>query len=68
MRDNPAARVMVDLHIASGQPVVRDPGILARILFERHQAGETEDELSRDYGIDRRAVEHAIRYVDAAAA
>jgi uncharacterized protein (DUF433 family) len=68
MRNNPSSNVMLDLHIASGQPVITDTGILAQVLYERNGAGETEDELARDYGLDKRTVEDAIRYIEAAAA
>lgn len=66
MRANPDARIMVDLFIASGQPVISDTGILAEFIHERHKFGETAEEIAEDYGIDVRAVADAIRYVEAA--
>jgi uncharacterized protein (DUF433 family) len=68
MRANDELRVMLDLKIASGQPVITDTGVLAQVLYERNQAGETSDDLASDYGLEQRAVEHAIRYFEAAAA
>jgi uncharacterized protein (DUF433 family) len=66
MRANPDARIMVDLYIASGQPVLSDTGILAEFIYERNKTGETIEEIAADYGIDERAVADAIRYVEAA--
>jgi len=66
MRANPDARIMVDLFIASGQPVISNTGILAEFIHERHQTGESIEEIASDYGIDERAVADAIRYVKAA--
>jgi uncharacterized protein (DUF433 family) len=66
MKNNPGARVMADLFIASGQPVVSNTGILAEFIHERHKYGETVEEIAEDYGIDERAVADAIRYIEAA--
>lgn len=38
MRANPYSRVMLDMHIASGQPVVTNTGILVQALHDRHGA------------------------------
>jgi uncharacterized protein (DUF433 family) len=66
MRANPDSRIMVDLFIASGQPVISNTGILADFIHERHVTGESIEEIAQDYGIDSRAVADAIRYVAAA--
>jgi uncharacterized protein (DUF433 family) len=66
MRHNADARIMVDLFIASGQPVISNTGILADFIHERHVTGESVEEIAQDYGIDERAVADAIRYVEAA--
>lgn len=68
MRANPERNVMCDLHIASGQPVLTDTGILAQVVFDRNKAGESSEELAADYGVSQRAVEHAIQYIADAAA
>ncbi len=66
MRANPHRHVMIDLHVASGQPVLTKSGILAEVLWGRHDAGETIEEIARDYDIDERAVADAIGYIAAA--
>jgi uncharacterized protein (DUF433 family) len=67
MRENHESRVMVDLHIASGQPVLTGTGILAEIVYGRNIAGESAEEIARDYELDERVVIDAVRYVAAAA-
>ena len=66
MRANPERRVMLDLNIASGQPVLTGTGILAEVLYGRFKAGESTIELAADYGVDERTIEDAVRYVEAA--
>jgi len=65
MRRNERSAVMVDLFIASGQPVITDTGILAEFLYERHKTGESIAEIATDYGLDERIVADAIRYIAA---
>lgn len=67
LRLNPERRVMVDLNIGSAQPVVTGTGILAEVLHGRFHSGESFSELAKDYGVDERSIEHAVRYIDAAA-
>jgi uncharacterized protein (DUF433 family) len=67
MRQNRDRHVMVDMHISSGQPVLAETGILAEILHGRNIAGESAEEIARDYGLDERSVIDAIRYIAAAA-
>jgi uncharacterized protein (DUF433 family) len=61
-------RVVISLHVAGGQPVVRDTGILASILAGRWSAGDRIDELAEDYRIPEADVREAVRYIDATAA
>jgi uncharacterized protein (DUF433 family) len=67
MRENPARRVMLDLSVASGQPVITGTGLLAEVLHGRFTAGETIDELAEDYRLDPSAVKDAIAYIQRAA-
>lgn len=65
VRKNPESRVMLDLYIASGQPVVTGTGILAQFIAERNKYGESPLEIAEDYGIDERSVQDAINFVAA---
>jgi uncharacterized protein (DUF433 family) len=67
MQENPESLIMLDLRLGSGQPVITGTGILAEVICGRFETGETAAELAADYNIDERAVEHAVRYIKAAA-
>jgi len=67
MRRNPDKRIVSDLYIADGEPVIAGTGILAQFVYERHTTGEeTIAGIAEDYGIDKQAIEDAIRYIAAA--
>jgi uncharacterized protein (DUF433 family) len=59
-------RIVIDPKISFGRPALADSGIPASVLYHRKRLGENEDDISRDYGIDRSAVEEAISYYKAA--
>lgn len=59
-------RLVLDLHIAAGQPVIKGTRIPARILYARREAGDTVPQLAEDYGISEADVEEAIRHFAAA--
>lgn len=61
-------RVVINLHVAGGQPVVRNTGILASILAGRWHAGDQIEELAAGYRLSEGDVREAVRYIDAAAA
>lgn len=65
MRRNPNRSIMSDLYISEGEPVIAGTGIIAQFVYERHSTGETIAEIAKDYGIDERPIEDAIRYVAA---
>ncbi len=52
---------MCDLRRGFGQPTIAGTGIDARIVAERHRAGESVGELARDYGVGTDPIEDAIR-------
>ena len=53
--------VLFDPRIAFGRLVVAGTGIPTAVVVDRFIAGDTLEELATDYGIERRAVEEAIR-------
>jgi uncharacterized protein (DUF433 family) len=61
-------RVVISLHVAGGQPVVRDTGVLASMLAGRWNAGDSIDELAEDYKLPEADVREAVRYISATAA
>jgi uncharacterized protein (DUF433 family) len=62
-------RVVIDLNVSGGQPVVRGTGVLATILTGRWHAGDTLEELAHGYQLPLEDVREAVRYIaDAAAA
>jgi uncharacterized protein (DUF433 family) len=59
-------RIVIDPKISFGRPVLVGTGITASVLWHRKRLGEDVDDISKDYGIDPRAVEEAISYYKAA--
>lgn len=53
--------IVCDLRRGFGQPTIAGTGIDARIVAERHRAGESVGELARDYGVGTDPIEDAIR-------
>jgi uncharacterized protein (DUF433 family) len=53
--------IAIDPRVSFGRPVLNGTGIPTGILAERYKAGESMDELARDYGRSRIEVEEAIR-------
>ncbi|GAB1540926.1 DUF433 domain-containing protein [Scytonema sp. NUACC21] len=54
--------IVIDPRIAFGRLVIAGTGIPTDVLTERYEAGDSIDELADDYGVDRLAIEEAIRY------
>ena len=57
--------VVVDPRLAFGQPTVTGTGVGTSIIAQRINAGESFDDVARDYGIARRLVEEAVLYEEA---
>lgn len=53
--------VIIDPRISFGRPVLDGFGVRTSILAERFDAGETIEELVRDYGVPSEAVQNALR-------
>ena len=43
---------MMDARLAFGRPVITRRGISTAAIVERVNAGETEEEIAKDYGLD----------------
>jgi len=54
--------VVVDPEYGFGLPVVSGSGVRTEILAERARAGDTDEEISHDFGLDASQVEAALRY------
>lgn len=59
-------RVVIDLNVSGGQPVVKGTGVLATILTGRWRAGDSYEELANGYALPLEDVREAVRYIDAA--
>lgn len=55
------AMIVIDPALSGGRPVIRGTGLATQIIAERYKAGESVDELVRDYERDRAEIEEAIR-------
>lgn len=56
-----ARNVIIDPRVSFGRPVLRGTGVPVDVLVERHDAGESIDELAEDYDLDPGQVRSAIR-------
>ena len=56
-----SASVVIDPRLSFGRPVLDGIGIRTSVVAERFKAGETIEELARDYGAAPEAVQNAIR-------
>ena len=54
--------VVVDPEYGFGLPVVSGSGVRTEILAERARAGDADEEISYDFGLDASQVEAALRY------
>jgi uncharacterized protein (DUF433 family) len=53
--------VMIDPRVSFGRPVLAGTGIRTELIAERYKAGESIDELARDYDRKREEIEEAVR-------
>lgn len=60
-------RVVIDLHVSGGQPVIKGTGVLATILTGRWRAGDSAQELAEGYRLPLDDVRAAIKYIADAA-
>jgi uncharacterized protein (DUF433 family) len=60
--------VMIDPRVSFGRLVIADTGIATEIVLERFRAGESIDELAKDYRRDRLEIEDVLRFETAVAA
>lgn len=63
VRESGRGFIVIDPSIAAGRPVIRGTGIVAEIIAKRKQSGESEARLARDYGVSRRAIKEAVKYL-----
>lgn len=61
-------RIVIDLFVSGGHPIVRGTGVKASILTGRWRAGDSYEDLARDYAMPLEDVREAIRYIDTTAA
>ena len=52
--------IAIDPRIAFGRPIIASRGISTMAIIDRVNAGEREEEIAEDYGLDSRDVEEAI--------
>jgi uncharacterized protein (DUF433 family) len=53
--------VSISPFFSSGEPVVAGTGIMVSILVSRSGAGDSPDAIARDYGLDRKTIEQAVK-------
>ena len=58
--------IVLDARLAFGRPVIARRGISTATIVDRVNAGETEEEIAKDYGLDCQEVKDALVYEQAA--
>jgi uncharacterized protein (DUF433 family) len=53
--------IVIDPSVSFGRPTIIGTGVATVIVAERYKAGESVDELAKDYGCERRDIEEAVR-------
>lgn len=56
--------VMIDPRLSSGRLVIEGTGIMALVALERHAAGESYEQLGRDYRIAPNKIRQAVEYLE----
>ena len=59
-------RIVLDIQVASGQPVIENTRLLASFLSSRHKAGDSVEDLAVAYGVQTTDVGEAIKHFKAA--
>ncbi len=57
---------MIDPEVQFGRPCLTGTGVPTGIIMERYRAGDSIEELARDYRCSPNGIEEAIRYQTAA--
>ena len=55
------AMIVIDPRLSAGRPVIAGTGLATEIIAERYKAGESIDELARDYERPSEEIEEALR-------
>lgn len=55
------AMVVIDPGLSAGRPVIAGTGLATEVIAERYKAGESIDELARDYERKEEEIEEAVR-------
>ena len=53
--------IVIDPYLSAGRPIIAGTGITTSTIAERYKAGESVNELARDYERDHEEIEEAIR-------
>ena len=59
--DDAPAMVVIDPALSAGRPVIAGTGLATQLIAERYKAGESVNELARDYERGHAEIEEAIR-------
>lgn len=54
--------VVIDPRLAFGRPVLSQKAVPTEIIFDRFRAGDSLAEMAKDYGVDEKEIEEALRF------
>jgi uncharacterized protein (DUF433 family) len=61
LRDQPSS-IVIDPQLAFGRPALARAGITTEVIADRYLAGDSEDEMAGDYGVEPTDIREAIRF------
>jgi uncharacterized protein (DUF433 family) len=54
--------VVIDPRLSFGRPVLANAAVPTEVIFDRFQAGDSMGEMAKDYGVDEKEIEEALRF------
>ena len=54
--------IVIDPRLSFGRPVLSGVGVPTEIIVDRFKAGDSMDEMAKDYGVDEKEIEEALRF------
>jgi uncharacterized protein (DUF433 family) len=53
---------VIDPRLSFGRPVLTKAAVPTEIIFDRFQAGDSLEDMAKDYGVGEKEIEEALRF------
>ena len=54
--------IVIDPRLSFGRPVLSETGVPTEVIVDRFRAGDSMDEMAKDYGVEEKEIEEALRF------